>query len=80
MLPKVKESGIKVEDLRTTQIAIYNESRARKSLKLASDLSLPSVSLVAGYNIDQSRRFGTPVNREEQVFGPSDLGSFWRHA
>lgn len=69
MLPKVKESGIKVEELRTSQIAIYNEKNATKNLKLANDLSLPSLNLIAGYNIDQSSRFGTPVNREEQVLG-----------
>ncbi len=69
MLPKLKESGIEIAELRTSRIANYNEKNAAKNLKLANDLALPSVTLVAGYNIDQSSRFGTPVNREEQVLG-----------
>lgn len=69
MLPKVKESGVQLEELRVTQIALYNEKNATKNLKLANSLNQPNVSLIAGYNIDQSSRFGTPVNREEQVLG-----------
>jgi len=69
MLSKVRETGVEPEDLRVSKIAIYNEKNATKNLKLANSLSRPNVSIIAGYNIDQSSRFGTAVNREEQVLG-----------
>lgn len=68
-LPKVQLDGIDYDSLRVAKIAKRNEEAAQKRVKLSRSLNDPELNLVLGYNVDESSRFGTLVNREEQVLG-----------
>lgn len=69
MLANLKVDGISYEELRIAKIAALNKDIAEKRVTLAKGLNDPALNLVAGYNIDESSRFGTLVNREEQIIG-----------
>ena len=68
-LPRAKTAGVKLENLRVYKIAALNKESAGKRQVLAQKLDTPALSLVAGYNVDESSRFGTAVNREEKIVG-----------
>lgn len=69
MLKSLQVEGIAYEELRVAKIAESNEQAADKRLKLSASLNDPALNLVLGHKIDESSRFGTSVNREEQVIG-----------
>ena len=54
---------------RTAEMIKTNRSIAKEKQKLASRLTRPDLRLVAGYNVDDSTRFGSQTNREEKVLG-----------
>ncbi len=54
---------------RKYKIALENKNSSDFEKQIASRGSYPSLSLVAGYNIDNSTRFSSTVNRDETVLG-----------
>lgn len=56
-------------ELRPMKIKVLQEEITGNELKIAERTSDPSVNFVAGYNVDNSRRFATAINREETVLG-----------
>lgn len=56
-------------ELRSYKIAKMEAQVAQGNEKLAGKAGDAQVNLIAGYNIDQSTRFGTQIDRHEKVVG-----------
>ena len=51
------------------KVAKVSKDIAKKNIELANRLTRPDLRLVAGYNVDDSTRFGSQISREEKVLG-----------
>lgn len=56
---------------RAVQVAVLQEQISNKNLQLSKRAGDPSLSLVGGYDIDNSERFSSVVNRNQAVIGIS---------
>ena len=64
-----EKSEDEVDSLRVLKILDLQRKIADKTLMLAKRESQPALSLVGGYDIDNSKRFSSKVNRNEKVVG-----------
>jgi hypothetical protein len=65
----LKNDQGKTNHLRLSKIVDFQLSIASKEVKLSKRASNPSLKLIGGYNVDQSERFSSTVNRNEAVVG-----------
>lgn len=65
------EGEIDYSKLRSIEEAMLLEKVGEKNLKLTRRGGAPDLNLVLGYNMDDSSRFGTRVQRDESVVGLS---------
>lgn len=66
-----------LEDLIMFKVARFKNEIADKELVIARRENLPEISLYAGYDIDNSERFSSTVNRKETIIGMSLSLPIW---